>query len=369
MIKRVYLLFFISILVIACSSGGDSSDPGNVEDNFDRGAMLAHLADDIIIPAFEDFEAKVNTLSTEATSFTIAPTEAGLESLRTAWLNAYKTWQYVEMFNIGKAEELQFVNFINIYPVTVADVEANVLSGEYDLNISNNHDAQGFPAIDYLLYGTGATDAEILAKFTTDTNASGYNTYLTDVVAKIQMVTTDIVSDWNGVFRNEFVNSTGNSATSSLDKLINDYVFYYEKGFRANKIGTPVGNFSANPLPDRVEALYSKTVSRELALTAFTAIQDFFNGKSYNSTTEELGLKAYLEALEKEELIAAITNQFDLVVEDITALDASFYSQIQNNNEQMLETYTKVQRLVPYFKSDMLQAFDINVDFIDADGD
>lgn len=368
MLKKISLIFIIFVLLSACSSD-KTEEPEGVTDNFERQAMLAHLADDIIIPAFEDFQTKINTVSVASNIFVASPSETSLSSLKTAWLDAYKTWQYVEMFNIGKAEELQFVNFINIYPVTVSDVENNIASGIYDLGSTNNHDAQGLPAIDYLLYGIAEDDIAVLAKYTTDQNAAGYKTYLTDVITKITDITTDIVADWNGTYRDEFVNSSDNTATSSLNKLVNDYVFYYEKGLRANKIGTPAGVFSTDPLPEKVEAFYNQEVSKELFIEGLTAVKDFFNGKSYNATTEELGFKAYLEFLEQDALITAITEQLDTATTLVDDLDTNFHEQIVTDNVKMLNAYDELQRVVPYFKSDMLQAFNISVDFVDADGD
>ena len=65
--------------------------------------------------------------------------------------------------------------------------------------------------------------------------------------------------------------------------LINDYIYYYEKGLRANKIGIPAGRFSSTPLPDRVEAYYGRVYSRALAIEAANAVDNFFNGRSFSS--------------------------------------------------------------------------------------
>lgn len=368
MFKKLALIFTVLTLLFACGGSG-SETPVVVTDTFDRAAMLTHLADNIIIPAFEDFETKVNTLSVATESFTTTATEENLEALKKAWLSAYKTWQYVEMFNIGEAENMQFVNFINIYPATVTDIETNITTGGYDLAHPNNHDAQGFPALDYLLYGIGVDNTAVLEKYTTDTNAAGYKTYLTAVVAKMNTVTTAIVNDWNGSYRASFVNSFANTATSSVNKLINDFIYYFEKGLRANKIGIPAGVFSTDPLPEKVEGYYNQRNSKELALEALNAVEDFFNGKYYNTATQKLGFKAYLTYLKKDDLVTAITNQIATARAIITGLDANFYNQVVTDKTKMTEAYDALQKVVILFKADMLQAFNISVDYVDADGD
>ena len=56
--------------------------------------------------------------------------------------------------------------------------------------------------------------------------------------------------------------------------LINDFIFYYEKRFRANKFGIP-GGFFLFSITNRVEGFYSKIYSKELAQEAFTSIKNF----------------------------------------------------------------------------------------------
>jgi len=362
--KKIGILFLSIYLIYACNPSTEGEP--EVTDNFDRNAMLINIADNIIIPSYEDFETKVDLLFTNGTAFSNNPTQTTLEDIRASWLAAYQSWQHIEMFNIGRAEEVQFSFYMNVYPVTVADVEQNIASGNYDLNSVNNQDAQGFPAIDYLLYGVGTGDEEILAKYTTATNNDNYKIYLTDVLTQMNAFTKDVVAAFKAN-RDAFVNSTDNTATSSVNKLINDYIFYYEKGLRANKIGIPAGIFSANPLQDRVEGFYREDISKTLALEGLTAVQNVFSGSLSNTT--QLGFKAYLTALDRQDLVAAIENQFTSARTAINGLNANFSNQIATDNTKMLAAYDELQKAVVLLKVDMLQAFNVSVDFVDADGD
>lgn len=368
MIKKILPLLLLAVIVYACSSDSPEN-PTTPTDNFDRGVMLTHLADNIIIPSFEDFQNKLENLQTKATAFTNTPDAATLAEARSAWLNAYKAWQHVEMFNIGKAEEIGFVNFFNIYPLTVADVEKNVKEGSYDLNSPNNHDAQGFPALDYLLYGVADNDTAILAKYTNDENASKYKKYVNDVITQMSRLTSDIVNDWKGSYRNQFVSSTGNTANSSLNKLVNDFIFYYEKGLRANKFGIPAGVWSSTSLPEKVEAYFNKEASKELALEALTSVKNFFNGVNFNQSGSGSSFKNYLTYLKRDDLISLINNQLNKATSQVNTLNKNFYEQINADNTKMTNAYDELQKVVVYLKVDMLQAFDISIDYVDADGD
>lgn len=370
MIKKITSLFVLTVLLYACSSSSsDNPSPNPTVDNFNRGEMLTHLANSIIIPSFSNFNDKLTDLKAKTTSFTSNPTQATLNNVRTSWYNAYKAWQHIEMFNIGKAEELQFVNHFNIYPVEVADIEKNATTGTYDLNHSNNHDAQGFPALDYLLYGIASTDATILAKYTTDANATKYKAYFTAIVTKMTDVNTAILNDWKGGYATTFASSTTNTATSSLNMLVNDFIYYYEKGLRANKIGIPAGVWSATPLPTKVEAFYRKDISKELTLEALTAVENFFIGKAFNGTTTGQSFKTYLEGLNRSDLATKIINQLKKGRAEVNKLDNNYYQQIKTDNTKMTKAYDELQKVVVLIKTDMLQAFNVTVDYVDADGD
>ena len=166
---------------------------------------------------------------------------------------------------------------------------------------------------------------------------------------------------------------SGNTATSSVNEQTNDFIYYYEKLFRAHKFGIPAGVFSNSPLPDRVETFYNRDVSKEVAQEAFQAVKDFFIGKFYNAAGQGSSYDDYLIFLDTirdgENLSAIISDQFNMVDQKLGELNDNFYQQIVNDNAKMLQTYDEIQRAVVLLKVDMLQAMDIRVDFVDADGD
>ncbi len=367
MFKRYFTLFTVLVFAFSCSSSG--SDPLGGTDNFNRSSLLANVADNMAKPVFADLKVKLEDIKTKFDNFNANPNTLTFSEVKTSWLNAYKVWQYAAIFEIGKAEELQFVNHFNIYPLTVTDVENNIASGTYDLNSTNNHDAQGFPALDYLFFGVASTEADVVAKYTTDMNATNYRKYVYDVIAKMTDVATEISNDWNGSYRDEFVSNSGNTATSALNKFVNDFIFHYEKRLRANKFGIPVGNFSATPLPEKVEGFYAKQYSKDLALEALYAVQGVFSGAGYTITNSGPSFNSYLNSLDKFNLATSISNQFESARTQINSLSPNLYEQINTNNQEALKAYDELQKAVVLLKVDMLQAFNVSVDFVDADGD
>ena len=354
------------------SSSTTSSSTTTVPAEFDRGAMLTFWADKIIIPSLESFNESLFQLLEATNSFIDNPDQEKLSQLREKWLISYKSWQFVEMFDIGKAEEIYFKNRLNLYPVNKDRVDSNIVSGSYDLDKPENFTSQGFAAIDYLLFGIGENDDSIVSKYLV--SDSSYSKYLKDVVSKAVELTNIVKVDWEEGYRNTFVELTDNTATSSINKLTNDFIFYYEKGFRANKIGIPAGVFSGSPLPDRVEAYYGRVYSRTLAIEAANAVDNFFNGRSY-SDNEEVGLslKSYLDFVEGDSVSSKLSDEIDAQIaasiESIGSLKQNFVDQVNENNIEMLKTYDVIQAGVVMLKVDMLQKLNISVDYVDADGD
>ncbi len=362
-----------TLFMYACSE--DDAEPLNIETgiSFDRAAILLNWSDNIIIPSFTNFETETNALEVATQVFVDNPTNETLEVLQASWFTAYLGFQNVSIFEIGGAEEISYRNRLNAYPTSVSKINNFIENGNVNLDLPSSFDAQGFPALDYLLYGLAQTNEETLAFYTTNTNAVAYKTLLTAVSQSIQSLTQQVLASWTGGFRESFVANTASSVNGSVDKVTNDFIFYYEKALRAAKVGIPAGIFSNDPLPQNVEALYKGDISKELLMASIKTTQDFFNGKHFNSSTIGAGYKDYLDFLntikDGEDLSVLINGQFNVAMEEAITLNDNFVVQIENDNSKLLEAYNELQRNVVFIKVDMLQALSIDVDYVDADGD
>jgi len=353
------------------NSSNSSSQNTTATTSYDHKGMLTNWADNIIIPAISNFQNSLIQLQETANTFTNGPDAENLTSLKEIWLTSYSKWQYVEMFDIGVAEEIYFKNRMNLYPVNAGRIENNISNQDYDLEKSSNFSSQGFSTIDYLLFGIDDNEDKIISKYS-DTNLN-YGAYLNDIIAKMVDLTNQVKSQWESSYRDSFIESIDNTATSSINLIVNDFIFYFEKGYRANKFGIPAGVFSGNPLPDRIESYYGEKYSKILALEAGNAIDQFFNGKNYLDTSEiGLSLNQYLDYLEEgveNKLSEKINNQLKVAKDKILELNDNFKMQVEDNNIQMLATYDAIQKTVVLLKVDMLQKLNISVDYADADGD
>lgn len=373
LMKKIFLFLIFAAALYSCSS--DSSDAP--ADQYDRTAILQNWADNIIIPSYENYSQKLAGLKIATADFTTTTDEAKLGNLRSKWLEAYMAYQYVGVFNIGKAEELQFNKYCNTYPANSTLIDSKIANADISMEGPANDIAQGFPALDYLLYGLGDTPGAVVSLYSNEANGSNYKNYLTAVVDRLISLNTVVLADWTGGYKNTFISRADNTSSGSLNRMVNAYVQYYEKDVRTGKVGIPAGRFSTTPLPEKVEGYYSKVYSKQLLLEGVKACRDFFNGKHFGSATTGASLASYLEFLNVTgmgndatmPLKTLMDNQFATAQSAINTMQDDLHQQIQTDNAKMLQSFDALQRNVAYMKTDMVSAMSISIDYADTDGD
>lgn len=239
-IKGGFLGLLTVVLFFGC--GKDKATVKEEDNNsIDRKALLVNLAGNIIVPAYADFKTKFDGMVSKSDDFVRQPNNANLLALRTAWQEAYITWQKVELFDFGPGQTFAMRSHFNIYPTNETIIQANILSGSANLELPANYAAQGFPALDYLINGVAGTDADIVAYYASATDAVKRVNYLKQVTAQMNTVFTNVNNAWKGDFTNTFKSKTAIDAGSSTSTLINGFILNYERYIRAGKIGIPAG--------------------------------------------------------------------------------------------------------------------------------
>ena len=374
--KFFFLNFFILCIILSCSDSDDSNSSSS--DNYDRQALLSNIVNNIIIPAHNNFKNELDLFKSNVEVFDNNRDITNLQQLQNQFVEAYKAWQHIEMFNIGYAEEIFYASKMNIYPANISRISDNINADNIDLDSnSNQYSAQGFPAVDYLLFGLAEDNQSILNIYLSSGQDNLTMNYL-NILSNKMVENTDSVIDYWQSNKESFINSSGNSSTSSLNMLSNDFVYYFEKGLRANKIGIPAGVWSGE-LPQNVEAYYKGNISKLLAIEGLQASHNFFNGIHFGSNQiDGEGLYDYLAYLDDTNysdstmfigLEDDIVYSFENSMQKLLLLNDNFAVQIQTDNMKMLEAYDAIQQGVVRLKTNMLSILGISVDYYDADGD
>lgn len=365
-ISLVILSFGMLALVGISSCGEDGGATGN---DFDQQPLLDNLANNLIIPAYEDFSEVSSQLVTTIDALNDDLSFENLETARTQ-LNATRlAWQACAFYQFGPAETNGLAALTNLFPVDINQIDRNIETGEYNLAQVSNADARGLPAIEYLLYGNGQADNEILQSMVVGNKLP----YLLDVANLIATTAISTLSDWNsssGDYVATFTSeqALGVSAGSSIAQLLNGVIQYYERNIRDGKVGIPVGIRSLGEIiPENVEAYYAQN---SLALLRESIIQ--LRGMYTGGTG--VGFDDYLISLQavstnNEDLAAAIDDQFVQILAAIDQVNAPLSEAIINNKVAVEQIFAEMQGLATLMKTDMSSQIGVGITFQDSDGD
>jgi predicted lipoprotein len=356
------------VLIGSCSkSSGPTNDGGDKGTSFDRKAMLTNMSANIIIPAYTAYQTTTVNLDAAVTAFNTAPDATKLSALQDAFKTAYKQWQATSEFDFGPAGDASFRANTNTYPTDLNQINSNISSGTYNPDLLANLSAKGLPALDYLLFGTGADNNAILVQYTSDANAAKRKTYLAALSAELKTNAAKVLTAWNGTYKTTFLNATGTDVGSSTGQLVNQLVFDYEI-LKNYEVGIPAGIQSAGAtFPQKVQAYYSK-ISVQLALLHLQTLLDIYTGK------DGLGLDDYLVSANAKysdgsSLNDTILKQFAAAKTKLQALTDPLSDNIKNNPAAVTAAYTELQKLTVLLKTDMTSSLGILITYGDNDGD
>ncbi len=348
--KRLSIIGILAVLILG-TAVSCKPDPDPTPE-FDKAALLENIADNQILPALEDFDAKINTLEADYLAMQANPDMQTLETVQNSWKEAYISWQTIKIYNFGPSRDYALKGSIGTFPTDPTKIEDNIASGSYNLGTASNTDAIGLTALDYLLYKPFVVN---------DLSNPAYLQYGLDVIQKMQTEVAAVKSQW-GSYRNTFVTSTGTETTSSFSEFVNEFNRDYELAKNA-KVGIPIGKQSLDiAMPEYVEARYSG-ISLELLEANIIALRNAYTGG------DGVGFDDYLLHLDRSELNNTINANFGGILSKIDTFSGTMEENISSNWSDLNDLYTLLQGQVVYLKTDMTSAFGVLITYQDNDGD
>ena len=368
---KTYTAAAMACLFALAGCSSESEGDTDPKGEFDRQAMLANYADNLVVPGYEAFATKAKAMEAAVAAFTGEPSAATLATARSAFQEAYMAWQQVSIYEFGPADEQLLRSNLNIYPTAASEIESNIASGSYDLQAAASVDAKGFPALDYLLYGAPSEEEEI-ALYTTDAGAANRKQYLQEVASLVSHRAEAVYNGWtSGNYADAFEQAAGTAVGSGIGNLVNQLNYDIDLTKRA-KVGFPSGRFTAgSAFPEKVEAYYSGT-SLELLKQAIRAEKAVFMGQSASGTNGP-GLDDYLDHVEAPYngglLSEAIEAQFDAALAAAEAIQGPLSEAVNTQPEAVTKVYDAMQKLIVLTKTDMPAALGVTITYTDNDGD
>ncbi len=369
--KKILISFIIlSCLLIgnSCKDKKDDDIP-TPEEEFDRGAMLSNLANNIIVPAYAELKLKTDTFDIARTNFVATPDSANLVVLRNAFGELYKTWQLCSIFEFGQAEVELLRASVNTFPTDTVQINSNIASGSYDLASVANIDAKGLPTIDFLLFKNNISNT--VYAFASGANAANRKTYLTDIGNEVKTKIVNVFNSWNTSYVSTFSSNTGTNIGSSVGQLVNQINFDLEL-LKNAKIGIPLGKKTLDiPVPEKTEAYY-KGNSAELAKLNLKNLENLFLGKDAlgNDRSGFDDYLVYINAQYNGTLLSdKIKSQFTLAQNKLQLVADPLSTSVVSSNAVVDSAYVNIQKLVVLLKTDMTSALGVQITYQDNDGD
>lgn len=349
------LLTVTALVTVNCKK---KTDEPIVEDDFNKSELLSNVATNIIIPQYLNFQAELNQLSIDYSTFIGDQTTGNLSIVQDQLIETYISWQNAKTFEIGPAMNIGLRAAIGAFPTDTAQVTANAASGSYNLGSLSNASAIGLSAIEFMLFRHNE-----LSYF----SDNGYQQYGTDVIQKMQNEINQVVAQWQGGYSSTFIASTGTESTSSFSRLVNEFNLDYEL-IKNAKVGIPIGKQSLGILrPEYIEARRSG-IALQLIEAGVKQSKRLFNGNKLDGSAGK-GFDDYLIALDKSTLVNSINSKYDQILAAENALSGTFEQNLDANLQGLDNLYLRMAEIVVMTKTDMPSAFGVLITYQDNDGD
>ncbi len=364
-----FLVFFTALLTAGC---GKTEQPG---DNFDKKGMFTNYADNLILPAYNQYGASLSAVETALTDFSTSPDVTKLTTLKSALLLAYTKWEACEIYEqtTPADNELAIYN-TNFYPTDTnavwADINGGNTSPDFVKTVAPTQ--KGLPAIEYLLFSRNLSDAQILERFTSAANATATKTYLASLITDLKRIQQSIVSQWTS-YRATFISNIGTDAASTFSVLVNTIALRADN-LKRHQVGIPAGYVGNTPTtslaPGKTEAYYSNN-SIPFMLLTLNNLKDVLNGKN---VTDGLGLYDYLKELNATSTIGGdladdIMAQIDLCITKANACAPDYSAVINSDKAKADALFLETKKLLVLLKVDVPSAIGVTISYSDNDGD
>ena len=353
---RITLVTCLAVIgfITSCGDGNGEEDPGET----DFTDLLTNQVDQIIIPSMEKFQEETGDLVTALNGFASSTDEANLLALRTAYQEAYLAYQAVAVHDYFATSTLGLVEMVNLYPVNTELLASLIETESYNFSADAQKEANGFPAIDYMLYGP----SNVLTYFGEDAKRLAF---LQALVTNMKERADLLASNWKGDLRNNFIGAGGTSLGSAISAQLNGSLVYYEIHIRGNKVGIPIGRQGPNDTPftpdaTKIEGYHqsvadgSEDFTLMLLKAAIEEMEDLYLGSTADGTDGQ-GYDDLLVVRNQSSTDTDIKGQFAAIYTELSSR-----SSISGDED----LYNEVQALVTVFKSDLFPMLNVQ----DADG-
>ena len=383
------------VLVMAVAAcGGDPSTPKDAAptDDFDRTAMLAHLANNVFTPWHTEFATAAAALPPAIAAHCDA-LDAGqgattVDALRTAFGRAIDAWQRPEAVLIGPAamDMKTLRGLIYGWPnLSACEIDRDVASRWADpssYNVANEFvSTRSLAAIEFLLYpptdnhsclGPPAGWTELGA------NLPRARCRLAHAIAvDVAAQGATLAETWSSTYADELANAGHGSSIASAQlgvNIVSDGLFFMDKMVKDMKLGEAAGiavnvcDAVGTPCDREVELRFSDRATFALRANLI-ATRTIFTGDVPGGVTGP-GFDDFLIAVGHPEIAQRMVGELDDAVAKANALPDSFFSALTTRYSDVAALHVVTKNFTDDLKSQFLTVLALEIpDDVAADND
>ncbi len=333
----------------------------NSEGDVLRREVLAHLADEVFVPAHARLQVDAAALAT-ATAKLCKTDGAAPTAAQTAWLAARSAWNVTGAFAFGPVVEQMQAAPLDFWPVRVDTIEAKILEAPATIDAAwidgLGTSAKGLPALEYLLFAM---------PLPADSPRCAYATALADDITRRS---DELASGWEVHAEHLRTAGAAGSAYASeqagLDAVVNATI---ENLYRMvkDKLDRPLGNLTgSDPDPAALESRFSGTTREDLEanLRGFAMVYLGADGEPGG----EPGLGALIAARDPD-LDRRILAQHGVARDALAAIPDPFATALTDHRSDVQRARDEIDGLRRLIKLDVASLLGVTLSLSDNDGD
>lgn len=389
-----WLVLAVGFAVVTCGwfvacddssdSGSESSESASTDDGFDRNALLANYANNLVIPTLDTFASNADALVVATADWAEAASggdaQAEKEAAQAAWRVAMETWQRLELMAVGPAgssslrtggQDLrdEIYSWTSTNPCRVDQETLEQGYAEADFFTAQLVNTRGLDTLEYLLF---APDGENDCAPQHQVNeGSSWNSiaeelgarraaYAAGAAGHVAAVAAELVAAWSpdgGDFGADLATAGQSGSSFSSAQAAIDEVFaalwYAERMVKDFKLGEPLGlspTCAADTCPDSLELRWSQ-FSREATVANMHALRAVLSGSFDANDTDALGFDDFLVARDAGELATTMLADTDSAIASLSSLEAPFEDVIFSAPDELEQRHAAVKTVMDEFKT------------------
>jgi predicted lipoprotein len=374
---RVVPIVSLAATLGACSGGGGGSATDAAPPNFDRRALVRHVAADLLAPTYARFAVESAAVTTATTTYCSAlgtgdgATE--LAAARAAWATAIDTWELLDAVQVGPVvqDNGRLRSRIYAWPLLApCTLDQDVVARQnapasYDVTTRLDN-ARSLSAIEYLLFHTDPISSCPIAPTGWDTLGAALPRARCELAAVIAAdVAThgdQLATAWSAT-GGDYPATLATVEEREAVNMISDGLFYVDRLVKDMKLGEAAGivinscGTIEEPCLREAEHRFADRGSPAIRIN-LRALRDVFTGDHGGGG---LGFDDYLIAVGAADVATRMTTNLDAVVAAADALPDGYLAALTTDRARVVALHAATKLVTDDMKSQFLTVLGLDI--------